>query len=345
MIKQCFHYLRSLFGLFQFVFGLKRRCRFLLIDTPVHENIGDHAIALSERRLLQEWFGKESFFEISAVKLSGMEKAYSRVSPRNQVILVHGGGFLGSIWPNEEKRFRRILDAFQNHKVVVFPQTVTFNQDTDEGLAFMEESVRAYSAHPNLTICCRERRSLKLMQEKAPGVCSILIPDVVLGLQAPKAEGKRDGVLFCMRADREKLVGEAQIICLMNAISSTYPNYPIMVTDTVACSSIPIHSSEQQVISKLIEFSRVRLVVTDRLHGMVFSAITGTPCIALNNSNGKVEAVYEWIADLPYIAFARDVDEAVALIRKGNLASGKYPVEKFRVLFGGLRNLLTQESS
>ena len=59
------------------------------------------------------------------------------------------------------------------------------------------------------------------------------------------------------------------------------------------------------VIDKLQEFSTARLVITDRLHGMVFAAITGTACIAFRNYNYKIEGTYEWIEYLQYIQFSR----------------------------------------
>ena len=52
-------------------------------------------------------------------------------------------------------------------------------------------------------------------------------------------------------------------------------------------------------------FASSGLVITDRLHGMIFCAITNTPFIVLNNSNGKVRGVFnEWIKNNYPIAFA-----------------------------------------
>ncbi len=66
---------------------------------------------------------------------------------------------------------------------------------------------------------------------------------------------------------------------------------------------------------KFDEFRRARLVITDRLHGMIFAAITGTPCIALNNSSGKVEGVWSlWLQHLDYVKFVQDATEIPALL-------------------------------
>lgn len=302
---------------------------FLLVDTPEHGNIGDHAIALAEQRLLDKWFGENSYFEVTADQIDGFEDAFANLSPMNQVILVHGGGFLGALWPNEEYRFRRILKAFSDHKVVVFPQTVTFDLATDEGRAIFEDSARAYQAHPDLTVCCRERKSLQLLRESFPGVRAELVPDVVLSLDLPRPSVERDCVLLCMRGDKERALGDDQAAVLADAVKRAHPQALVKTIDTVVPRQITPSRRKQEVMGKLLEFSRARLVVTDRLHGMVFAAITETPCVALNNSNGKVEAVYEWISDMPYITFVKSIDDAVAAIESRELVSMRFPYERY----------------
>ena len=55
-----------------------------------------------------------------------------------------------------------------------------------------------------------------------------------------------------------------------------------------------------------MEFAGAKLVITDRLHGMVFCAITGTPCIVVDSKSPKVRGCYEWIKNLDYIRFVDD---------------------------------------
>ena len=46
------------------------------------------------------------------------------------------------------------------------------------------------------------------------------------------------------------------------------------------------------------------VVITDRLHGMILSIITGTPCIVFGNNYHKVESsYYSWFKDLEYVSF------------------------------------------
>lgn len=344
MIKALFRMCRSICSLGRYyLFG--RAHPFLLIDTPVHGNIGDQAIALAEQQLLDEWFEPGSYFEVTANQIEGFERALAKLSPMNQVILVQGGGFLGALWPNEEYRFRRILGAFESHRVVVFPQTVTFDRATPEGEAFFKESVVSWCAHPDLTICCRERQSKRFVAENFPGVHALLTPDAVFGLEVPSMRTKRRGVLLCMRADRERVLDDATVGSLRRAVEAALPSEPIACTDTVVNWHVSSARREREVFSKLSEFSSARLVVTDRLHGMIFAAITGTPCVALNNSNGKVGRVHEWIAELPYVKFYQNALEAAEAIRGGVPELGMFPFEDYREELGGVRDLITEGMS
>jgi pyruvyl transferase EpsI len=52
-----------------------------------------------------------------------------------------------------------------------------------------------------------------------------------------------------------------------------------------------------------------KVVVTDRLHCMIFCAITQTPCVVLPNSNHKIKGTYEtWLSHLPHIAYMDELD-------------------------------------
>lgn len=106
-------------------------------------------------------------------------------------------------------------------------------------------------------------------------------------------------------------------------------------------TNILFDEREPIVKSKLKEFSNSQIVVTDRLHGMIFAALTGTPCIALNNSDRKVEGVYAWLSDLPFIFFAKNIDDLnkffpIAL-RNG---AGRFDGRSYTKHFENLNNAL-----
>ncbi|MDN6852548.1 MAG: polysaccharide pyruvyl transferase family protein, partial [Tetragenococcus koreensis] len=60
---------------------------------------------------------------------------------------------------------------------------------------------------------------------------------------------------------------------------------------------------------KLDQIKASEVVVTDRLHGMIFSAITQTPCLVFDNNYGKASAFYyNWLEDLDYIQHTTETD-------------------------------------
>lgn len=277
----------------------------VLIDTPTHGNLGDHAIVMAEKDLVRNIY-KNEISEISAPMISGIEKFYAKLIPKQKTILIPGGGFLGCLWENEEQRFRRILQAFSGHKIIVFPQTITFDTETSKGRQFFSESKGIYESHPNLTIFVREKNSLNFMKTHMPSVRCILVPDIVTILHPDIHKQNRDGVILCMRRDHEKRITDKEYAQIKLSLKE---RLGIRETDTVISHGITPKERKNYLNQKLTEFAKAKLVITDRLHGMVFAAITGTPCIAVSNSNGKVKGVYEWIRGNKYVRYAENIDE------------------------------------
>ena len=312
-----------------------------LIDTPTHGNLGDQAIVLAERQFLKKH--KISTHELSANALDHKEKWFANLTPMNQYILVHGGGFLGALWPNEEERFRRILKAYKNNKIIVFPQTVTFDLNTESGREYLKQSQKVYSSHPDLTIFVREQKSFDFMTQYFPTVKTILVPDIVTLLDTNISAHKRNGILMCMRSDLEKSLSENQIFTIVNLLKGKYQDQQLEYTDTVVPYVIHSGKRKREVNSKLSQFAKSKLVITDRLHGMIFATITNTPCIALGNINGKVKNVYEWLKHNAYIQYADNLDDfKMALdmldIDKEYTYNKKDIENRFRVLLDLIKN-------
>ena len=61
--------------------------------------------------------------------------------------------------------------------------------------------------------------------------------------------------------------------------------------------------------NKFTEFNRAKLVITDRLHGMIFAAITETPCVVFGSYTHKIVESYKWLKDLEYIKFCEDIND------------------------------------
>ena len=282
----------------------------ILLQSPLHGNLGDHAIALAELELL----GAAGITCVDFPWSEGIEKLCARFTPAGKTILIHGGGYMGQLWPREEVRIRATLKAFRRNPVVIFPQTAYFDLATEDGRRCYEESRAIYEAHPRLTIFLRERYSLEFMRQYMPKVRAELVPDVVMLFHAPPGPEKREGVLLCLRADKERTMTDETRQRLTELLEES--RCSVKCTDTVLRRNIDCGNRTRLVNEKMAEFAASRFVITDRLHGMIFAAITQTPCIVLDSLSPKLRGCYEWLDELDYIRFANDVSEVPSLMRQ-----------------------------
>lgn len=323
-----------------------RKADIVLLDTPIHSNIGDAAIAVAEKNYLKKVLNIDNIIEVTANNLEHMENLYSLFTNKNKLILVHGGGFLGDLWPEEEKRFRRIVKRFKKSKIVVLPQTIHYDLNNEFSKDFFEESKIIYNEHANLTIFAREDKSYKFLNANYKNVSVHKVPDIVTTLEYNDKNFKREGILFCMRADLERIVKNEEQKRIEDIIKNKFPNESVQYTDTVIDEMILPNDREEIINSKLSQFAKSKLVITDRLHGMIFAALTNTPCLAFGNSSGKVKGVYEWIKENKYIYYLDNISELDEIINKIDISKNyKYNVKEIDKYFEPLINVLKKESN
>ena len=301
-----------------------RNCDAILLQTPLHGNVGDHAIAEAEIEFLKKMKIPTCDFPWSA----GKERLLAKVTPSGKIILVTGGGYLGQLWPEEEKRFRETVKAYRRNRIIVFPQTIWFDLSSEEGKKCLEQSREVYGSHPNLTMFVREKYSLQFMQKYMPEVKVGIVPDMVMGMDKRGESGRRSGALICVRNDREGLICKDEYQNLINLIKGQY--HDLRTTDTVISEPIKIDDRDKVLDKKLQEFSNSQIVITDRLHGMIFAAITETPCIVLKSLSHKVYGCYEWVKDLGYIRIADNIEEIPGLLSQLEQIEPHYNYEKMK---------------
>lgn len=289
----------------------------ILLQSPLHGNLGDHAIAKAEAEILER--AGISFCDFPWTE--GLEARYARITSSRKTILIHGGGYLGELWKNEEVRFRQTFQAFRKNRIIVFPQTVYFNMGTEDGKKYYEESKEIYESHPNLIIFVRERHSFRFMKKYMPGVHVELVPDAAMALNRPTLAEYRKGAVICLRRDKERTLSDEDHDRIFQAVKHRYSD--ILVTDTVIPNAVSLEQRDSALRDKLTEFSSAKLVITDRLHGMVFAAITETPCILVNSLSHKISGCYEWLKDCSYIHFANDASSVLKFLdNKGDYDVG-----------------------
>lgn len=286
-----------------------------IVGTPLHGNLGDHLIALAEMQLLSNQSGYQ-LQDVPMLVYTNSRRKFRRLVKKDDIILISGGGWLGTLWLHNEINVRNIIRDFPNNKIVVLPQTVYY-EETDKGKKEMEISRNIYSSHSNLTMFLRDEASYIFVQTNhlVGDNKSYYTPDMALAFRSPHiCEDSRQNALICFRRDREKVLLEGDAQNLREYLWSI--GMDTRDTTTVYYDSISLEKRASSVEEKLKEYSKAKIIVTDRLHSMIFAALAGTPCVAFDNKTHKVSGVYEWMKHLDYIRIARNFDDAKSYINE-----------------------------
>lgn len=291
-----------------FSFPLGRKV--FVIGTPEYTNLGDSAIAIAEMKFL-EFCGipSERIKEITVPEYNqDYEKIVKWIGCKNLICGI-GGGNMGNQWYDEELFRYKFMENLPYNPLVIFPQTIYYT-DNDKGKIAEKKSVQIYNRRSGLTLVAREKKSNEVMNKLYPETEILLIPDIVLSATMETfgaVSHNRKGVLLCMRSDAEKTLSDEDIIYIEEYLEQN--SYEYRKTDMYSDCDVNKYNRADCVREKMNEFTKAELVITDRLHGMVFAAITGTPCIVFSNYNHKVLGTYEWIKYLTYIRYVNDVKD------------------------------------
>lgn len=300
--------------------------KFILFNTPEHDNIGDHLITVSTEQLLSKMFPAKRIVEVSDIDYWWYGHAiHEKVTPKD-TILISGGGFLGSLWLyNGENNVRSIIEEYPENKIIILPQTMYF-ENSARGKSEYKKSCKIYRKHKELIVCVRDKESELVASSVLQSSDRVkLLPDMALfydGFVSHDYFKREEKILVCLRTDKESVLSSENRKEIYKAITKI--DYPVVDTSMHADEVIGHASREFAVQRKLNEISSARLVITDTLHCMISAAITGTPCIAFDNLSGKLSGVYQWIEGLEYIKLCRNIDEFVSDLEDISLANHEY---------------------
>lgn len=318
------------------IFSDERRPAIWLFGTPSYNNIGDSAIALSARTLLQDLFPGIRISEISQENVMRWMGELRNYLSGEDLIVLPGGGNMGDEYLDIEQFRRSVLLNFPRNPVLSLPQTIFFS-DTGKGRAEYEKSLCIYNAHPKFLLLVREQQSYEWLQQHSFRGKAALFPDPVLYRREFGGECERENGLCCLRNDLESVLSEEEKKNVKQILRDQ-TGLPVSMIDMFHISARISAAERADIVeTKFMEFRKAKVVVTDRLHGMIFSAVTQTPCLALRNYNHKLESFHNtWLKDLPQIAFVDTLEE---LEKRLSEITENHP-EPFQYNWTGLRSLI-----
>lgn len=304
------------------------RKKIILLPTPEHTNIGDSALVVAEMKLFEDYY-EGKCVEVTKEEYRRFKKVVLWCTRKKDYIAIQAGGNMGNVWQLEEDCRRDIIKSFGENNIISLPQTIYY-ENSEKGQESLKESVEIYSKHKNLILVAREKYSYEIMKNVYINNKVILTPDLGLYLMYNGRTLKRSGIALCLRNDVEKSLSEAD----RDKIVDFMENKNYWFTDMYSKEQ-PTKSNRKRIVNeKLIEFAGAELVITDRLHGMIFAAITETPCVVMSNNHHKVKGVYEWIKNLDYVEFVENVDEVPeAMKRVMSVRDRHYSNERLKPYF------------
>ena len=257
-------------------------------------NLGDVAITESQVNFLKSNFPEREIIEIPITDTYTSLKSVKRKLKKGDVITLIGGGNISNLYEDIEGQRRFIIKKLKKYPIISFPQTIYFTE-TEEGNKSKWKTINVYRKHPKLYLFAREDKTFKFLNRYFDSDKNFICPDIVLSdsIIGNVKSNKRKNLVFCVRKDKESALSENQFENIIKVVDDS----SVVFTDTQINKNRMSNEERKIELDKLLNlFCNSKLVITDRLHGMILCAITNTPCLALDNRNGKVSGVYEgWL--------------------------------------------------
>ena len=308
-----------------------------IIGVPQYKNLGDHAIAEAIKKYSKKYLSEYQILEISIENFWSNYYVMKKKCTEDDFIFLIGGGNFGIEYFIMELQRRTIINKFKKNKIIMFPQTIYFDE-TNFGKKQLKKSINIYKKNANLYLCAREKYSYNIMKKMFYNPV-YLIPDIVLFLNERK-DYSRNGSMMLMRNDVEKKLSSQDINHLRNILIRSFKT--VHTSDTVIKNNVSISERKKVLEDFWDNISRYQLIVTDRLHGMIFAYIVGTPCIVFSNYNHKVKGIYEtWLSKVNNIQFCNDINEFEKCLSQIDFAQEMSQIDfsnEFNLLYEIIRN-------
>lgn len=277
-----------------------------------HSNLGDMAQYYCIHSWLLKNYPNYKIYEFESDVVVdhrfGFIKKLKEIINADDIIVFQSGYTTQDLGGNHDLMHRLIIDNFPNAKILMMPQTIFFKEKENK-----EITAKSYNKAKNMLFLARDIVSYNIALEMFPDVHVKLFPDIVTSLIGHyNYNYERNDILICRRNDSEKFYSEDQIILLKNKLNGE--NLIVNISDTsVSVSYKQIRKNLKEFIENIIQnYSKYKLIITDRYHGVIFSLAANTPVIILKTTDHKVITGADWFKGVydDYVFVANSIDDA-----------------------------------
>lgn len=270
-------------------------------------NLGDVALTVAAIELAAKHLPNHRPYLLTASNVFTDLKSTSRASGDEDVVLIVGGGNMGNRYARLEQARVEIIKHFKRQRIISLPQSCEFSED-DAGRKAALVSAEAYAQHRNLVLFARDNVSLLRMQNIFTTCRVFLAPDCV-HLLRPYDRARTGRTLALLRNDQESGLGGEGRSRLTQFLEKNVRQIEITDTAYAAKGAFAFHEKKLRDFLPIIAASN--RVITDRLHGIIFSELHGIPCLGIEGSNSKIRDYHEtWLKSFPHLALVRKPEEA-----------------------------------
>lgn len=297
-----------------------------LLDYPNNSNVGDSLI----------WLGEIAYLESRKIPVRYVSDLHNHNSQslrevlgKSTVILMHGGGNFGTLWPHEQAFRLQVLKDFAGVSVIQMPQSIHFNNDR-----VLDKTKQAIRQHGNFTLLVRDQPSYDFASSQFD--CKVsLCPDMAFFI-GPIESNKHPGYdrFILSRTDHEKSnnwiddlprLGSAVSIdvndWLDQGISERLLNRIQRHTSNLRLQMDPSNTVLLKLWNMLAQarlargralLERGQVVISDRLHVHILSILLNKPHVLIDNSYGKLGNLHKaWTTPYEGVKFVTDIEAAL----------------------------------
>jgi pyruvyl transferase EpsO len=279
-----------------------------VIDTPDHPNVGDCAILLGE---LDYFARQHPASRLSHYDVHSYSANANKFIDQASVLMIHGGGNFGDIWPRHHQLRLLALESFRHKPIVQLPQSICFDS-ADE----LKRTQKMIQEHPDFTLLVRDAKSQAFAEQHFE--CRVILcPDMAFAMAPIRRKPASTDVFCLLRTDKEVVADHAAIareledsdrrseicdwlddpITLTKRIDSrlkrmTHVRPDRMAPFRTAALRVRQAYARQRLAYGVDLLSRGEVVVTDRLHAHILSSLLDIPNFFFDSYDGKISALY-----------------------------------------------------
>jgi exopolysaccharide biosynthesis predicted pyruvyltransferase EpsI len=276
---------------------------YTLVPSENHKNIGDQAQVVAILKWFEINFPHIPIVEVTKENCLNNVEVLKEIINDDDLIFIHSGGNLGNRFIEQEKGRRIIIKNFPANRIISLPQTIFFSK-TETGLKELQLSQIIYNKHKKLTVIGRDIESAKIANELFPNIKSFALPDFVLFMDSfivKKENNNSDGILFCLRNDSESNISKHDLIDFGRDLEMNFE-----ISDTTIDDPISKDRRESILYETLSYFSKFKIIITDRYHGLIFASILRKPCLVISTVDHKLDSAIDWFKEIPYIKIVNE---------------------------------------